>query len=68
MTAHTPETPDPYAKLIEEMRTIAMVAGQCSVEGPQDTKSLMAAAEAKRCSRWADELAALRRSVAETKG
>jgi hypothetical protein len=36
------------------MRTIAMVAGQCSVEGPQDTKALMAAAEAERARRWAD--------------
>ncbi len=56
-----PETGRPPAieRLIDEMRTIAMVAGQCSVEGPQDTKSAMAAAEAERASRWADALAAL---------
>ncbi len=42
--------------LVAEMRVIASVAGQCSVEGPPDAKSSMAAAEAERCSRWADAL------------
>jgi hypothetical protein len=42
--------------LIAEMRTIQLVAGQCSIEGPEDTKSLMASAEAERCRKWADEL------------
>lgn len=46
-------------RVIKEMRTIAMVAGQCSIEGPEDGKALMAAAESERCSRWADELSAL---------
>jgi hypothetical protein len=55
-------------KLIEEMRTIAMVAGQCSVEGPQDDKALMAAAEAERCTRWADQLEAALRSSPSTQG
>ncbi len=45
--------------LIEEMRVIARVAGQCSVEGPQDGAALMAAAEADRATRWADRLEAL---------
>ena len=44
--------------VIEEMRTIARVAGQCSVEGPEDVHALMAAAEAERAARWADELEA----------
>lgn len=43
-------------RLVAEMRTIALVAGQCSVEGGVGVESLMAAAEADRCSRWADEL------------
>jgi hypothetical protein len=51
--------------LIAEMRTIAMVAGQCSVEGPEDAKSLMAAAEAERASRWADELATVLQVVSD---
>lgn len=42
----------------QEMLTIARVAGQCSVEGPEDRYSLMAAAEADRCSKWADRLLA----------
>lgn len=47
-------------QLIAEMRHIAIVAGQCSVEGPSDTASLMAGAESARASRWADELLRLR--------
>lgn len=42
--------------LRDEMLVIARVAGQCSVEGPPSTKSLMAAAEAARASKWADQL------------
>lgn len=45
--------------LLKEMRAIAAVAGQCSVEGPQDTRAFMAAAEAKRCADWADRWEAL---------
>lgn len=43
-------------RLVAEMRTIALVAGQCSVEGGVGVESLMAAAEADRCARWADDL------------
>lgn len=50
--------PTPEA-LVAEMRTIALVAGQCSVEGPDDAKALMAAAEAERASRWADSVEVL---------
>jgi antirestriction protein ArdC len=39
-----------------EMRTIAMVAGQCSIEGPDNVHASMAAAEAERLARWADRL------------
>lgn len=39
-----------------EMLTIAIVAGQCSVEGADDAKAGMAAAEAERASRWSDVL------------
>lgn len=46
-------------ELIDQMRTIAMVAGQCSVEGSRGTLSAMAAAEAERASRWANELESL---------
>lgn len=46
-------------KLEREIRVVAMVAGQCSVESPPDVKASMAASEADRCSRWADDLAAL---------
>ena len=45
--------------LIREMRTIQRVAGQCSIEGRQDSMALMAAAEAERAGRWADRLASL---------
>jgi hypothetical protein len=57
-----PASPDPkdprvsLHELVQEMRTIALVAGQCSVEGPQDTKAAMAAAEAERAARWADAI------------
>lgn len=53
--------------LEKEIRMIAIVAGQCSVEGPEDSKSLMAAAEAERCSRWADALRSVL-SLALTEG
>jgi hypothetical protein len=47
--------------LIGEMRTIAMVAGQASVEGPRDFLARQAAKEAERATRWANQLeAALR--------
>ena len=45
--------------LIAEMRAVAVVAGQCSVEGEQDVAALMAASEADRLHEWADRLAAL---------
>lgn len=66
-------TPDPpplsVLELVAEMRQIALVAGQCSVEGPDDAKSLMAAAEAERATRWADALEALgRRAVPQAQG
>lgn len=54
------EKADNLSRIIEEMRTIAMVAGQCSIEGPENSMALMAAAEAERCGRWADDLAVLR--------
>lgn len=46
-------------ELIGEMRMIGCVAGQASVEGPQDSKSLMAAAEAERALRWAEAIDAV---------
>lgn len=49
------------AAMVQEMRAVALAAGQCSMEGPQDVKSLMAAAEAERCAKWADQLADLLR-------
>lgn len=51
--------PDGVEALIREMRTIAMVAGQASVEGPRDFLARQSAREAERASRWADELEAL---------
>lgn len=45
--------------LLAEIRMIQMVAGQCSVEGPLNGEAAMAAAEADRCGRWADQLEAL---------
>ena len=42
-----------------EMRHMSIVAGQCAVEGPQDTKALMANAEAERLRKWADRIKAL---------
>ncbi len=61
---HQPQAPREDAEarfraLLDEMRTISRVAGQCSVEGPPDTASLMAAAEAERALRWADTIEAL---------
>jgi hypothetical protein len=44
------------AELIREMRMIAIVAGQASVEGPRDFLARQAEAEAVRASRWADAL------------
>lgn len=47
-------------QIVDELRTIEIVAGQCSVESPEiDTKSLMAEAEARRCGNWADRLDAV---------
>jgi len=57
---------DALESVIAEMRTIGMVAGQCAAESPDDEKSLMAAAEAERCLRWADALAVRASSSAET--
>ncbi len=45
--------------LRDEMRSIGMAAGQCSVEGDEGLASSMAAAEAERCLRWADALEAI---------
>lgn len=53
--------PDPgvtLEELVEEMRSIQRVAGQCSVEGPEGAMALIAAAEAERAGRWADILEA----------
>ena len=47
---------DPLKALIQEIRALAVVAGHCSVEGPQGTIASMAAAEAERCLHWADRL------------
>jgi hypothetical protein len=55
------DTRDALLKLADEIRTIQVVAGQCSVEGENDTAASMAAAEAERCRKWADQLAALAR-------
>lgn len=41
---------------IREMRMIAIVAGQWSVENADDEAHSMASEEARRASRWADEL------------
>ena len=49
----------PLRGLIDEMRMIGLVAGQCSVEGPEGLAASMAGAEAERALRWADELEAL---------
>ena len=43
----TQTDPSPWDGLIERMQGRMMVAGQCSVEGPEDTASLMAQAEAE---------------------
>ncbi len=44
--------------LKDEIRSIAMVAGQCSIEGDPDGVAIkMAAAEAERCERWANQIA-----------
>ena len=45
-------------QIIERMRTRAMVAGQCSVEAPDNVHSSMAAAEAEFLTECADLLAA----------
>ena len=42
--------------IVTEMRTIAMVASQCSVEGEPDVRHAMAAAESGRCSEWAHRI------------
>lgn len=59
MNAHV----DELRALEREMRTISMVAGQCSVEGAEDAISLLAAAEAERTSRWAGRLQAVAREL-----
>ncbi len=46
-------------KVRDEMRVVAIVSGQSSVEGPYDLSSAMAAREAGRVTRWADELEAV---------
>lgn len=44
-------------RLEEEMRTMAMVAGQASVEGPYTDRSAADAMFASYCSAWANRLA-----------
>lgn len=51
--------PGSIRALIAEMRSMARVAGQYSVEGLQDTRASQAKAEAARATRWADQLAAV---------
>jgi hypothetical protein len=46
------------AEIIDEMLTIAMVAGQYSVEVPDSPTARASAAEAERCARWAKALQA----------
>lgn len=46
-------------RLRDEMRMIQMVAGQCSVEGPDNECARMAGAEADRAGKWADKIDAL---------
>ena len=48
------------AALEQEMRTVALVAGQCSVELEDDGEAETARRESERCATWADRLAALR--------
>lgn len=59
----TPER-DALSPLIREMRMIAIVAGQWSVENADDEAHSMAAEEARRASRWADQLAQLSTDIA----
>lgn len=56
--------PSHLDRVIEEMRTIGMVAGQCSVDDPDNERASMAAAESDRCLRWADALSAIRDALA----
>jgi hypothetical protein len=51
--------PEKLRALIAEIRTIALVSGQCSVEGPDDGEHALMASQAELCSRWADTLSTL---------
>jgi len=57
-----PPTPpvDPWKEIVEKMRSRAMVAGQCSVEEPEDRCSAMAASEAEFLARRAEDVDAAR--------
>jgi hypothetical protein len=57
------QTPDPWAVLIERMQGRMMAAWQCSVEGPEDTASLVAEAEAAFLRESLDSIAAARAAV-----
>ena len=60
----TPALADRLRELVQSIRTIQLVAGQCSVEGFGSHHACeMAAAEAERCRKWADELEALLATV-----
>ena len=50
---------DPLKDVIAEMRTMAMVAGQASVETLNPVMAGADARFAEYCSKWADRLAAL---------
>lgn len=53
------EKADDLRAIVDELRSRAMVAGQCSAEGPEDAIALMAGAEADYLTWIADRLAAI---------
>ena len=59
----TQTDPSPWDGLIERMQGRMMVAGQCSVEGPEDTASLMAQAEAEFLRECLNAIATARAAV-----
>jgi hypothetical protein len=55
---------DPWAMLIERIQSRAMVAGQCSVEEPDNPRAEMAAAEAEFLASVADTIERIRKADA----
>jgi hypothetical protein len=56
---------DEIAAVVQEMRHMAIVAGQASIEGPVTAESELSARFAERCSAWADRLSAASSSPGE---